>query len=1025
MLSVDIYGSLCYTDNAPLETLIEGWGLPKEEQLWKRKDLPLFFDDVDIDKDGNAILNYQQQAFAAIEVERCKKGFWFYNNGIPTFITGKNYFYLQWWKLEDDIFPEYRDADRRYFLFLNHWEHVLWNIGVCRGKKRREGASSQATANLIYECIFFTNSNCGLVSKTQVDSRDTFTDMAAFGYHQLPVFLKPRQLNRADSVTELVFAARIIKGENASKRGNRSKINYRAPVENAYDRGRMTRVLADECFGIGTKILCEGFVFKNVEDIKVGDKVIVEGGKTVEVYKTVSGIDEMFLIKQPYSKDYIVSSRHRLYLERRNAKKKGVNGISILTPSEFINLDKYSKRTTYGIRSKGLQYHYKEVPISPYILGTWLGDGFTGQTRWIVNTQKDPEILVELESYAKEKNYKISYHKTQTDSATRISLSNGIKRWKKSDLAIFLQELGIYKEKRIPAEYLYNSTEIRRQLLAGIIDTDGSKSKDGVIEIGMSRKELVEDIALLARSIGLSVGKIKEKATNFLTKAYRITISGDLHQLPMRLPRKQFTDFKKQYAFRRNRIEVSSIGFDKYFGITLKADNDDDRRLILEDFTISLNCGKWPLDVKASKFISKVSKTMIKGAKRVGYMEVPSTVNELTKGGGAEFKIIWDNANQFKSGGKKTPNRLVTYFTPAYDNYEGFIDKFGFSVIDAPTEEQYEYLVSKWVVKDPITGETVSEISEEDIKLGARAYIYSRRVGLEGELLEEEIRQNPCTVQEMFEAANTDCAFNSYNINQRKKELEEKPIYKRKVIFERKEDQTVEFRDVEEKTCNFFWKLTQIVDPKEANKFYYDGRLKKPGRAHDGAIAVDSYSNSQGGRKYGSKASAWIGRKLDIADPDKTGKPIGHLYGRPAEKGILHEQVLLAAEYFGYPVWYEFTADDYLSYFRERGKDGYLGLFPLSTIEPIKRAKAERYKGFPITPFSLTKQLDSGISYFNHHCDKIDFEELLDNALIFNPYDRTAFDTVVSFLMLIVCLYEPVFKSPPRKAPLVRVFSNN
>jgi len=82
---------------------------------------------------------------------------------------------------------------------------------VVRGKKRREGASSQATANLIYECIFFTNSNCGLVSKTQIDSRDTFTDMAAFGYQQLPIFLKPRQLNREGSVTELVFVAKIDK----------------------------------------------------------------------------------------------------------------------------------------------------------------------------------------------------------------------------------------------------------------------------------------------------------------------------------------------------------------------------------------------------------------------------------------------------------------------------------------------------------------------------------------------------------------------------------------------------------------------------------------------------------------------------------------------------------------------------------------------------------------------------------------------------------------------------------------------
>lgn len=683
MLSINIYGTVVYSPDPILETLIDGYGIPKEDQYWKRKELPSFFDDIDYDKDGNAILNYEQQVYAAIEVERCKRGYWFFSNGNPTYLTGKNYFYLQWWKLEDDIYPDYRDADRRYFLFLDHWEKILWCIGIGRGKKRREGASSQATSNLIYECIFYTSSNCGLVSKTQVDSRDTFTDMAAFGYHQLPVFLKPRQLNRADSVTELVFSAKIVKGEGAGRKGLRSKINYRAPVENAYDRGRMTRVLADEG-------------------------------------------------------------------------------------------------------------------------------------------------------------------------------------------------------------------------------------------------------------------------------------------------------------------------------------------------------GKWPLDVKFSKFISKVTKTMVKGAKRVGFCEAPSTVNELTKGGGEEFKKFWNGANQFKSSGKKTPNRFVTYFTPAYDNYEGFIDKYGISVIDAPTEEQYEYLLGKWVVKDPITGETVSELSEEDIRLGARAYVRSRRIGLQGDLLEEEIRQNPCTVQEMFEAANTDCAFNSYNINQRKKEIEDHPIYKRKILFFRDEDtQKVKWRDANENERNFNWEITWGLHPDFiSNKYIYKDGGKFPANTDDGAITVDSYSNSQGGRKYGSKACALIGRRSDLLDPENTGKPIGMLYGRPSEKDKLHSQVLFAAEWFGYLAWYEHSADDYDGFFKDRGRLGYLGRYPASLIDPIKRQTQDRHRGTPITPFSLTKQLDNGISFFESHCDKIDWVEILDNALLFDPYDRTKFDILVSFLILISVLTDRPLKPPSPKTPLVKLYPN-
>ena len=346
-LAIDIYGTLVQLPEITEYSKVETWGTKiQSEQYWRRSELPSYFDNVKLDDDGNAILSYEQERYAAEEVRRCKEGFYFLNNGVLTYITGKHYFYLQWWKLEDDIYPEYRDTDRRYFLFLNHWENILWCLGIARGKKRREGASSQATSNLVYECIFFTNSNCGLVSKSQIDSRDTFTDMVRNGYNQLPVFLKPRQLNRADSVTELVFAAKMVKGD-AADGGMKSKINYRAPVLNAYDRGRMSRGLWDEG-------------------------------------------------------------------------------------------------------------------------------------------------------------------------------------------------------------------------------------------------------------------------------------------------------------------------------------------------------GKWPIDIPFSKFISIVSKTMVKGAKRVGFAECPSTVNEMTKGGGAEYKIFWDGANQFKRGTKPTKNRFVTYFTPAFDGYEGFIDKYGQSVIDVPTDEQYE-----------------------------------------------------------------------------------------------------------------------------------------------------------------------------------------------------------------------------------------------------------------------------------------------------------------------------------------------
>lgn len=680
---IEIYGSNIKLPEQPPIEKIDGFDLPKSEQKWRRKELPSFFNKVEYDKEQNLILTKDQEEYAIREVQRCKRGYWFFNNGVPTYITGKNYFYLQWWKLEDDIYADYRDTDRRYFLFLDYWEKRESCIGVVRAKKRREGATSQATANLIYECIFFKDSKCGLVSKTKEDSKTAFTDMVSFGYRQLPVFLKPAQTNREDSVTELVFAhkSQTTKDSTAAAikddEGHRSRVNFRAPVLNAYDSGRMSRILLDET-------------------------------------------------------------------------------------------------------------------------------------------------------------------------------------------------------------------------------------------------------------------------------------------------------------------------------------------------------GKYPVDVPASKLLSIVSKTLLKGVKRVGFAEVPSTVNSLTKGSGGEFKKIWDLANQFKY--KPTPNRLVRYFAPAYDGFEGFIDAYGMSVIDEPTEEQFEYLKNKWVKRDEETGEIISELSEEDIKKGAKYYVQvKRRIGLEDDDLEEEIRMNPCDEEEIFQSAVSDCHFNSINIKKQRKAIEETPPVLRKVTFYRRLDQTVGWRDDE----NGYWNILHFPPTEKENKSEIKDRLRVPTNVSDYVMGVDGYANSQGvngGRKYGSNAAGFIfdrNRMMYIA----------MYFGRPRVKEQMHEQILLACEFYGCRVWYEKTADDYLSYFRERGKIGYLGKYPKSCIDPEKREKADRFYGFPINPFAMTKQLDSLIAYVDNdkitgetYCSRIYFDKLLEQMLVFEAEKRTEYDAVVAAMIALCCALEPVNKPNKIAAPILKIY---
>ncbi|MEO9210785.1 MAG: hypothetical protein ABI208_06790, partial [Ginsengibacter sp.] len=313
---------------------------------------------------------------------------------------------------------------------------------------------------------------------------------------------------------------------------------------------------------------------------------------------------------------------------------------------------------------------------------------------------------------------------------------------------------------------------------------------------------------------------------------------------------------------------------------------------------------------------------------------------------------------------------------------------------------------------DPDVEKTISEILEdrESVQNNPRS-------------LTARMRKEPRTIDEAFSIDGDSCIFNVVNIARRKKELENYPKNKRSIWFYRDEDnQKVKWRDILPKEKDFCWQVSENFDLtyENANKFETEGSLRKPARTSIGAIAIDGYSNSQGGEKWGSRASAWIGLK---ANGNQRKKAIAHLYGRPNEKDTLHEQVMLASEFLGFQSFYEHNSDDYYSYFKGKGKLMYLGNYPINLIDPIKLEETVRHKGVPTTPYSLTKQTDLGVSYFETHIEEIDFENLFPDAEIFDPNNRTKFDTTVSFLILISVLSDTGMRHiPPPKEPLIRSY---
>jgi hypothetical protein len=379
----------------------------------------------------------------------------------------------------------------------------------------------------------------------------------------------------------------------------------------------------------------------------------------------------------------------------------------------------------------------------------------------------------------------------------------------------------------------------------------------------------------------------------------------------------------------------------------------------------------------------------------IGKALYSSTVEKLDsekEGVQEAAKTLWEDSDQLnRQENGRTPSGLYRFFMSA-DRAKNF-DLYGFPDIE----------------------KTIKEIlaDRDSVKHNLRS-------------LSKRIKKEARTIEEAFSVDGEDCIFNTQNINKQIAYLKQNTINRfRYLHFYRDIDtQKVKWRDIDPTKTDLCWKVLTLPPKDQDNKFKMNNNLRTPTRAGVGVIGVDGYSNTQGGKEYGSKLSGWYFIKFDINDPENTGIFAGHIYGRPNEKEDMYNQILLCAEYMSFPVYFEFVSDDYYTYFKNRGRVGYLGRFPKNSIDPVKlkKDKVDRHFGFPTTEFALTKQNDAMITYTEHHSDKIYYEELLEDLLKFRPYKRTPSDRTVSAMITLVSSLEPIPVEKSPTVPLVKVY---
>ena len=355
-------------------------------------------------------------------------------------------------------------------------------------------------------------------------------------------------------------------------------------------RGRMPHVIVlygkggvGKCLGKGTPVIMFNGSTKKVEDVTVGDLLMGPDSKPRTVLSTNYGVGPLYRVSQKNGDDYICNDKHILSLKKEGLENN--KGIVFVSVEDYLEKNKTWKNTHYGWKS-GVEFIEKPLPIDPYWLGLWLGDGNSHKTS-ITVADKDREIGEWLLQWADRNGAFIRKEKGRGAESWNFAYRKG-SGFSINPVLNSLRKLEIYDNKHIPDIYIKNSLGNRLDLLAGLIDSDGYKCESGTLQFTSVNKKMAEQVLYLVRSVGLK-GFWNEsvkgsKSRNYFVNAYTISIGGNLSCIPIKLARKKGNDNPQKKSLKCG-ININYIGDGEYFGFTIDGDN----QFLLGDFTVTHN----------------------------------------------------------------------------------------------------------------------------------------------------------------------------------------------------------------------------------------------------------------------------------------------------------------------------------------------------------------------------------------------------------------------------------------------------
>lgn len=316
--------------------------------------------------------------------------------------------------------------------------------------------------------------------------------------------------------------------------------------------------------------------------VQLGDTLMGPDGEKRTVLAVHPGKGQMYEIRPYKGRSWKCNGSHILSLKK--SRNPGAGEICHVTVDAYRKWTPWQK-SNWKLWKTGVKNfeQQNESLVDPYFIGLMLGDG-DELVNGVTITSNDFEIVEYVRQLALDYNL---------DFLERNNMRYALvgKTYHSNWLLTELRSYGMHtkcENKHVPENYRTASYETRRQVLAGLMDTDGSYDKNSeVFDFISKSKQLALDVAFLARSLGLSATvKQSVKSTgSFVGLYWRTTIGGKVEIIPCRIKRKQPKITTKRKDALVSGFLVVPCGEELWYGLTV----DKDNQYLLDDFTVIHN----------------------------------------------------------------------------------------------------------------------------------------------------------------------------------------------------------------------------------------------------------------------------------------------------------------------------------------------------------------------------------------------------------------------------------------------------